>query len=54
MGGLWEGYGRDMGGIKNISPMPKPAVHAGFERLWEGWIDFLRKPDFFCEDAKNG
>ena len=36
MGGLWEGYGRVMGGIKKIPPVLKPFVHRRFQRLWEG------------------
>ena len=38
-GEIWEGYGRDMGGIQNISPVLFPLCIKGFQEIMGEIID---------------
>ena len=38
-GEIWEGYGRDMGGIQDISPMLFPFCTKGFPKIMGEMID---------------
>ena len=39
MGEIWEGYGRDMGGIQNISPVLFLLCTKGFQKIMGEMID---------------